>query len=146
MKDILYFVSPMDYHPLVTNHRIHHQRRTVDGIVCRTYYRGKSTDESSLKDPWENVGSGMRLDGKKSGASSLASSIASNGIIEGLSEEEQLQLALQFSLEPEAQVHINPQRVRIRSFRYQQNQRRERRVLLKYDSDYPIIKLLSVDS
>ena len=70
--------------------------------------RGKSTDESSLKDPWENVGSGMRLDGKKSGASSLASSIASNGIIEGLSEEEQLQLALQFSLEPEAQVYNNP--------------------------------------
>lgn len=54
---------------------------------------------TSSRDPWENVGSGMRLDGAST-TGSTAVAASSVGVIEGLTEEEQLQLALQASLEP----------------------------------------------
>lgn len=56
---------------------------------------GKSTTD--IKNPWNNVGSGMRLDGGNPG--NTASSLHSDNFIDELSEEEQLRLALQFSLE-----------------------------------------------
>lgn len=49
--------------------------------------QGRATSDSSRRNAWENVGSGMRLDGQQAARS-----------IEGLSEEEQLQLALAESL------------------------------------------------
>jgi hypothetical protein len=43
-------------------------------------------------DPWRDVGSGMRLDGR--------STISNSTLIEGLTEEEMLQMALVASMEP----------------------------------------------
>lgn len=52
--------------------------------------KGKATSDSSRKNTWENVGSGMRLDEQST----------STRWIESLTEEEQLQLALEDSLKP----------------------------------------------
>lgn len=50
---------------------------------------------NSNHDPWQNVGSGMRLDGRN------PTTNGHHGIsVEGLTDEEQLQLALQASMEP----------------------------------------------
>lgn len=51
--------------------------------------------KSSGKDPWENLGSGMRLDGKQT---------TINADMDDLTEEEQLQLALQYSVEQSVTV------------------------------------------
>ena len=56
--------------------------------------QGRSTD----KDPWEGLtGAGMRLDGKATSAPALSA-------VEGMSEEEQLQMALQASMEQSSPV------------------------------------------
>jgi ataxin-3 len=77
----------------VTNSATSHWHKMSDLL------RGQSTQ----KDPWENVGSGMRLDGAStatSAAPSSANDFTTASTVSGLSEEEQLQLALQASLEP----------------------------------------------
>jgi ataxin-3 len=56
--------------------------------------QGRATSDASRKNAWENVGSGMRLDGQVTSRS-----------IEDLTEEEQLQLALADSLNP---TMLNP--------------------------------------
>lgn len=60
--------------------------------------QGRSTE----KDPWQNVGSGMRLDG----VSTMPSSVAVTST-EGLTEDEQIQMALQASLEPAPATKTN---------------------------------------
>lgn len=55
-----------------------------------------STAVTGATDPWKDVGSGMRLDGK----------VSSNNM-GGLSEEEMLQMALAASLEPEKKLEDN---------------------------------------
>lgn len=60
---------------------------------------GKSTTDG--KNPWENVGSGIRLDGgnPRNIVSSLQGSETYGNFVDELTEEEQLRLALQVSLE-----------------------------------------------
>jgi ataxin-3 len=53
--------------------------------------KGKSNAVTAATDPWRDVGSGMRLDGK---------STSDMNTIEGLTEEEMLQMALAASMEP----------------------------------------------
>jgi ataxin-3 len=56
---------------------------------------GKGRDAvTAATDPWRNVGSGMRLDG--------GSTSTNTNVIEGLTEEEMIQMALTASLEPTA--------------------------------------------
>jgi len=58
---------------------------------------GKSTQ----KDPWENLnGAGMRLDGRGTSSNSGSSGPATAMQVEGLTEDEMLQMALQASMEP----------------------------------------------
>ena len=73
--------------------------------------KGKSDAITGATDPWRNVGSGMRLDGKSSasGASTGSSSNVSSGNavdvvanMAGMTEEEMLQMAMQASLETAA--------------------------------------------
>lgn len=54
--------------------------------------KGKGNAITGATDPWRDVGSGMRLDGKSTSTSSAQ--------IEGLTEEEMLQMALAASMEP----------------------------------------------
>ncbi|KAG7355876.1 Josephin domain protein [Nitzschia inconspicua] len=54
--------------------------------------QGKGNAINGATDPWRSVGSGMRLDGK--------STISNSSLIEGLTEEEMLQMALAASMEP----------------------------------------------
>jgi hypothetical protein len=51
--------------------------------------KGKGDAITAATDPWRDVGSGMRLDGK-----------STMNTIEGLTEEEMLQMALAASMEP----------------------------------------------
>jgi Ataxin-3 len=62
---------------------------------------GKSTTDST-KNPWENVGSGIRLDGgsTRNPSSSSHTDGKTDNFIEELTEDEQLRLALAYSLEP----------------------------------------------
>ena len=69
--------------------------------------KGKSDAITGATDPWRNVGSGMRLDGKSSasGASTGSSSNVSSGNavdVANMTEEEMLQMAMQASLETAA--------------------------------------------
>lgn len=69
--------------------------------------KGKSDAITGATDPWRNVGSGMRLDGKSSasGASTGSSSNVSSGSavdVANMTEEEMLQMAMQASLETAA--------------------------------------------
>ena len=58
---------------------------------------GKTNAITGATDPWRNTGSGMRLDGKPTSPSS-----STNHNIEGLTEEEMLQMALAASMDPTA--------------------------------------------
>ena len=58
---------------------------------------GKTNAITGATDPWRNTGSGMRLDGQPTSTSSSA-----NHNIEGLTEEEMLQMALAASMDPSA--------------------------------------------
>lgn len=66
------------------------------------------TGKKGYRNHWnQNLGTGMRLDGKNvSGGNNGSSSSMNSGImnIDGLSEEEQIQLAMVASLQPEANV------------------------------------------
>jgi Ataxin-3 len=53
---------------------------------------GKTNAVNGATDPWRDVGSGMRLDGK--------STISNSLLFEGLTEEEMLQMAISASMEP----------------------------------------------
>jgi UBX domain len=60
---------------------------------------GKTNAVTGATDPWRDVGSGMRLDGKLTAANG-GSSTSHN--IEGLTEDEMLQMALAASMDPNA--------------------------------------------
>jgi Ataxin-3 len=71
--------------------------------------QGKATQA----DPWEQLkGSGLRLDGGAASASSSGSSAQQAISVEGLTEEEQLQIALHESLNPTQQQHQRSKNVR----------------------------------
>lgn len=61
---------------------------------------GKTNAMTRADDPWKSVGSGRRLDGKSS--SSAGTSNGGNNDLTGLSEEEQIAMALSASLEQHA--------------------------------------------
>jgi ataxin-3 len=64
---------------------------------------GGVTNGSKGGDPWKNVGSGMRLDGKPTaGGASSNNSSNNNDWMQALTEEEQLQMAVAASLETPA--------------------------------------------
>eukprot|EP00529_Nitzschia_sp_RCC80_P031177 CAMPEP_0113507378 /NCGR_PEP_ID=MMETSP0014_2-20120614/36430_1 /TAXON_ID=2857 /ORGANISM="Nitzschia sp." /LENGTH=365 /DNA_ID=CAMNT_0000402977 /DNA_START=173 /DNA_END=1270 /DNA_ORIENTATION=+ /assembly_acc=CAM_ASM_000159 len=63
----------------------------------RDLVAGKTNAITGATDPWRNTGSGMRLDGQSTSTSSSA-----NHNIEGLTEEEMLQMALAASMDPSA--------------------------------------------
>lgn len=65
---------------------------------------GKTNAMTRADDPWKNVGSGRRLDGKRPAAASSTSSgvVGANGL-SGLTEEEMLQMAMAASLEQQGQ-------------------------------------------
>ncbi|GFH56479.1 Josephin-domain-containing protein [Chaetoceros tenuissimus] len=111
------------------------------------------TGKKGYKNHWnQNLGTGMRLDGKSTAGGTSGSSNNGGGMsIEGLTEEEQIQLAMAASLQPEANVMSiattstmdiveltsepeasNPNAVRIQ-FRLPNNKRLMRR-FLKNDS------------
>ena len=64
------------------------------------------TGKKGYRNHWnQNLGTGMRLDGKNVSGGNISSSMNSGGMdIDGLSEEEQIQLAMAASLQPEANV------------------------------------------
>jgi ataxin-3 len=63
------------------------------------------TGSRGYSNPWSNVGNGMRLDGKPTTARNSADHEGSY-TVEGLSEEEMLQMAMSASLQPETQSHF----------------------------------------
>lgn len=68
--------------------------------------KGKSDAVTGATDPWRNVGSGMRLDGRSTGGSDNAASPAASSSpmdLGDLTEEEMLQMAMQASVESEVQ-------------------------------------------
>jgi Ataxin-3 len=75
-------------HPI---HNRHAQWHRMSDLL-----RGKSTGD----DPWEKLnGAGMRLDGRGAAASAIDNSAM---VVEGLTEEEMLQFAMQASIEPQS--------------------------------------------
>lgn len=63
--------------------------------------KGKSDAITGATDPWRNVGSGMRLDGKSSGGGGGNANAAAAMDLGDLTEDEMLQMAMQASLESE---------------------------------------------